>query len=46
MWEWLTSDTWVAFPSPAQWWAPDDPAYWLTETCGEVYSIGRLAGKV
>ena len=45
-WERLTSDTRAAFPSPAQRRAPDDPAYWLTETCGEVYSIGRLTGKV
>jgi hypothetical protein len=42
----LTRDTRAAFPSPAQRWAPDDPAYWLTETCGEVHSIGRLTGKV
>jgi hypothetical protein len=45
-WERLTRDTRVAFPSPAQRRAPDDPAYWLTKTCGEVYSNGRLTGKV
>jgi hypothetical protein len=45
-WERLTRDTRAAFPSPAQRRAPDDPAYWLTKTCGEVYSIGRLTGKV
>ena len=26
-WERLACDTWVAFPSPAQRHAPDDPAY-------------------
>jgi hypothetical protein len=45
-WERLTRDTRAAFPSPAQRRAPDDPAYWFTETGGEVYSIGRLTGKV
>jgi hypothetical protein len=39
-WERLTRDTRAAFPSPAQRRAPDVLAYSLTETCGEVYSIG------
>ena len=34
-WERLTRDTRAAFPSPAQRRAADDPACWVTETCGE-----------
>jgi hypothetical protein len=43
-WERLTRDTRAAFPSPAQRRAPDDPAYWLTDTTAALMHELRAPG--